>query len=335
MTGHTLRRLLALAAMLAATFLIACGSSDDSGGGGSDGASTTAAGGDDIKIVVVSHGQAADPFHSIIKRGAEAAGEELGADVTYKGLERFDIAKMVQNIDAAIATKPDGLVVSYPDADAIGPKIEEAVKAGIPVVVNDWATTDNPVTEHGALAYVGSDEDAAGRQAGVRLREAGVTHALCVNPELGNVVLDVRCNGFAEGLGGKSDVLGVDLNDPTAIQQRIEAALSKNSDIDGIITLWAQGSDSAIAALEKTGKDRDVQLATFDLSPEALANVRDGKIRFAIDQQPWMRGYLSVMNLIKYAKYGVSAVGPVPTGPMFITSDNAAQVIELSKQGLR
>jgi simple sugar transport system substrate-binding protein len=324
-----LRLLLAVAAVVAALFIAACGDDDD----GTETAAGTSGG--DIDIAFVSHGQAADPFHSIIKKGAEAAADETGVSLRWQGLEKFDIAQMVQNIEAAIATNPDGLIVSYPDPDAIGPKIDEAVEKGIPVVVADWATSDDPVADHGALAYVGSNEQVAGEEGGARLREAGVTHALCVNPEVGNVVLDVRCDGVTKGLGGKVDVLGVDLNDPTAVQKSIEGALSEDPDIDGIITLWAPGSEQALAAVEATGKEDEVTLATFDLSPEAAAAVADGRILFAIDQQPWIRGYLPVLSLAKFNELGVTAVGPVPTGPMFITEQNADQVVELAEQGLR
>jgi simple sugar transport system substrate-binding protein len=334
MTYRGLKGLLLALAAIAALLLVACGGNDNSaktGGASTAGGGASTAGNGNIKIVFVSHAQAADPFHSIIKKGAEAAAKELGVKFTFVGLEKFDLAKMAQNIDAAIASKPDGLIVSDPDSDVIGPKIQEAVDKGIPVVVADFANEQ----KRGALAYVGSNENDAGIQGGQRMRAAGVKHALCVNPEVGNVVLDVRCNAFSKGLGGKTDVLGVDLNDPTAVQQRIEATLKARPDVDGIITLWAQGSDSAVAALEHVGKESSVKLATFDLSPEALTGVKDGKIQFAIDQQPYMRGYLPVLFLEKFKELGVSAVGAVPTGPMFITKDNAPQVFDLSQRGLR
>jgi simple sugar transport system substrate-binding protein len=328
MKGRRLKGVLLVLAAVASVLLAACGGGDKDAG---DGNAKAAGGGGDIDIVFVSHAQAADPFHSIIKRGAEAAAKDLGVNFKFVGLEKFDLARMSQNIDAAIASKPDGLIVSDPDSSVVGPKIEEAVKKGIPVVVADFADEQ----QRGALAYVGSNEEQAGLQGGQRMRDLGVKHALCVNPEVGNVVLDVRCGSFTKGLGAKTDVLGVDLNDPTAVQKRIEATLQAKSDVDGIVTLWAQGSDSALAAVEHAGKENDVKVATFDLSPEALAGVQDGKIQFAIDQQPYMRGYLPVLFLAKYKQYGVTAVGPVPTGPLFITKNNAAQAIELSKQGLR
>jgi simple sugar transport system substrate-binding protein len=88
----------------------------------------------DINIVVVSHGQASDPFWSVVKNGVAEAAKDTGAKVDYRAPETFDMVQMAQLIDAAINQKPQGIVVSIPDADALGPSIQRAVAAGIPVI---------------------------------------------------------------------------------------------------------------------------------------------------------------------------------------------------------
>ena len=156
------------------------------------------------RIVVVVHGQASDPFWSVVKNGVDEAQKVTGATVEYRAPATFDMVEMAQLIDAAVASKPDGLVVSVPDAAALGDSIKNAVASGIPVV--SMNSGSDVREELGVLVHVGQTEFEAGEGGGKKMKEAGVTKAICVNQEVGNVALDLRCEGFAKGLGG--DVAG-------------------------------------------------------------------------------------------------------------------------------
>lgn len=282
-------------------------------------------------IVVVAHGQANDPFWSVVKNGVEEAGKDTGVNVDYRSPETFDMVAMAQLIDAAVNQEPDGLVVSIPDADALGPSIERAVAAGIPVIsINSGSDVSK---ELGALLHVGQDERDAGVAAGEKLAEMGGTNAICVNQEVGNVSLDLRCEGFAEGFGGTVTVLPTS-NDPTEIQSKVAAALSSDESIDTIMALGAgTAGEPSVAAAKASG--RDIKVATFDLSASFLQSVVDGDAAFAIDQQQFLQGYLAVDFLALNAKYGLMPGGNVPSGPNLITADKAAQVIDLSSKGIR
>lgn len=326
-------RWLAGAAVLGLT-LAACGTqteSPDGSAGGEDGGGSR-----DLRIVVVTHGQASDPFWSVVANGVNQARDDLGITVEYNAPETFDMVAMGQLIDTAVASEPDGLVVSIPDADALGGPIQAAVEAGIPVVsINSGSDVYQDL---GILTHVGQTEFEAGVGAGERMAEAGVTNTICVNQEVGNVALDLRCEGFAEGLGGvPSEVVAVDLTDPTGAQAAIEAALSSDETIDGILTLGPTGADPALAALEASGRAGDVQIATFDLSENVLNALDAGEMLFAIDQQQYLQGYLGVLIVTQFAEYGLLPGGgsPILTGPGFVTQENAAQVIELSAEGIR
>ena len=292
---------------------------------------------DDIRIVVVSHGQAADPFWSVVQNGAAQAGEDLGVTVEYQAPQTFDMVAMAQLIDAAVASSPDGLVVSIPDAEALGPSIEAAVAAGIPVISMN---SGSDVAEGlGISTHVGQTEYEAGLGGGERMAEAGVTKALCVNQEVGNVALDLRCQGFTDGItaaGGTVEVLAVEITDPTGAQQAIEAALTADPEINGILTLGPTGAAPAIAALESLGQTGTIPLATFDLSPEVLQGIVDGNLLFAIDQQQYLQGYLPIVLLTLNARNLNTVANPViMTGPGFVTAENAERVIELSEAGTR
>jgi simple sugar transport system substrate-binding protein len=288
---------------------------------------------EDVSIQVVTHGQAADPFWSVVKNGVDTAADDFGVTVDYRAPEKFDVVRMRQLIDSAVARKPDGIAVSIPDPDALTASIRKAVDAGIPVVsINSG---DDVSDEVGALAHVGQSERLAGVQAGQRMKEEGVRNALCINQEVGNAALDLRCEGFREGLGGQVEVLAVDLTDPTSAQSRVSNSLRTRGDVDGILTLGPTGADPTIAALRDAGKLGDITVATFDLSPSALKAVRDGDLLFAIDQQQFLQGYLPVQMLTHFAQLGLAPANDVLTGPAFVTRDNAGRVIDLAEEGLR
>ena len=284
-------------------------------------------------IIVVSHGQASDPFWSVVKNGVERAAKDTGANVDYRAPETFDMVAMGQLIDAAVNQEPDGLVISMPDADALGPSVEKAVAAGIPVI--SMNSGSDVAKELGALLHVGQSEYDAGKIAGAKMAELGGSKGLCINHEVGNVSLDQRCAGFEEGFGGEVTVLPT-TNDPTEIEAKVKAALDSDGDIDTVIALGASlAGEPAVTAVDAVGKGGDVLIGSFDLSGGYLQSVADGKAAFAIDQQQYLQGYLPVVFLALHAEYGLMPGGDVPSGPNLITSDKAAQVIDLSSQGIR
>jgi simple sugar transport system substrate-binding protein len=291
----------------------------------------------DVRIVVVSHGQASDPFWSVVQNGVNQAGTDMGVTVEYQAPQTFDMVAMAQLIDAAVASNPDGLVVSIPDADALGDSIRAAVDAGIPVI--SMNSGSDVAAELGVLNHVGQTEYEAGYGGGQRMAAAGATNAICVNQEVGNVALDLRCEGFTaamEEAGGTVEVLAVELADPVDAQQRIAAALTANPDADSMLTLGPTGAAPALAALEESGQLGQILLATFDLSPEVLEAVRDGNMLFAIDQQQYLQGYLPIVMLTLYATNLNTIANPVlMTGPGFVTQETAERVIDLSAAGTR
>lgn len=284
-------------------------------------------------IAVVTHGQANDAFWSVVKNGVETAAKDSGAKVTYRAPESFDMVAMSRLIDAAVNQKPDGLVVSLPDASALGPAIQRAVKAGIPVItINSGLESSKKL---GAVLHVGQSEYDAGKSAGEKLKAMGGKNGICVNQEVGNVSLDLRCKGFADGFGGKSKVVPTG-NDPTEVRSKVKAALDSDTAIDTIMALGAStAGEPALAAAKDSGRLAKIHVATFDLSAGFLKAIAAKEASFAIDQQQFLQGYLPVSFLALHAKFGLIPGGNVPSGPNLITSDKAAQVIDLSAKGIR
>ena len=284
------------------------------------------------RFVMVTHGVPSDPFWSVVKNGAEAAADLVGAELEYRAPSTFDMAKMQQLVQAAVASDPDGLILSFTDENALGGAVQNAVDNGIPVITIN--SGGDVARDYGARLHVGQSEYEAGKQAAERMQELGVEKGVCVNHEQGNQGLDQRCDGFVEGFDGNAEQLATTY-DPTNMRNAIVAYLNENSDVRGVLTLGALAADPMIRAMREQGATDMFTLGTFDLSPGILEALDAGELDFAIDQQQYMQGYLPVMFLDQFVKNGLLPAGDVATGPGFVTQENAAQVIELSSQGIR
>ena len=302
-----------------------------------DRAGRESAGRGDLRFVVVTHGQAADPNWSVVQNGVRQAARDMGVSAEYQAPESFDMVAMGQLIDAAVASRPSGLVVSIPDPSALRAPIQKAIRAGIPVVsINSGGDV---AAELGAIMHVGQTEYEAGHAAGERMAQEGVRNAFCVNHEVGNGALDQRCDGMRDAMqqtGATSQVLAVELADPTETQQRIQAAMAANPTIDGMLALGPVTAASAMQAVGATGRSGSVRLATFDTSPEVLRAIAEGELLFAVDQQMYLQGYLPIVLLTLHtSNLNTLANDVIRTGPSFITSENAERLIELSARGTR
>ena len=339
------KRIILILVLAFALLVAACGGDDGAESttttaGGSEGSTTTAATGAVTQrgyhFIVVSHGQSSDPFWSVAANGASDAAKDMGVQVDWQAPGTFDMVAMSQIIDAAVAAHPDGLVVTIPDADALGDSIKSAVAAGIPVI--SMNSGSDVFASLGVLVHVGQTEFEAGLIAGQKFKDEGVTSAICINQEVGNVALDLRCQGFEEGLGVSVKVVAVNLSDPTGAQATVAGELQANP-VDGILTLGPTGALPTLAALTDAGMLGQVKFATFDLSPEVLQAIVDGDMLFAIDQAQYLQGYLPIVLLTKYLETGALPLGSVDrvilTGPQIVTADKAADVIKYSEEGLR
>jgi simple sugar transport system substrate-binding protein len=264
----------------------------------------------------------------------------MGVTVNYNApAQESDMPGMSSLIDAAVAKKPSGLVVSIPNPDALSPSISKAIAAGIPVV--SMNSGSDVFKSLGIIAHVGQTELQAGIGAGERFKAAGAKNVVCFNQEVGNQALTLRCNGLFQGMGltdpSKGKVLTGKISDPTGMQSTISAALQADPTIDGILTLGPSVAVPALAAV--TGSGKPIHLATFDLSADVLTAIKDGKMDFAIDQQQFLQGYLPIVILTNYAETRNlptgDGTGLIMTGPGFVTKDNAADVIALAAKGLR
>jgi simple sugar transport system substrate-binding protein len=292
-----------------------------------------------VRIAVVTHGEASDPFWSVVKNGIDQAARDLGVDVSYHAADVYAPGRMRRLIEAAVASRPDGLVVTLPDAAALAPALRKATRAKIPVVVINAGV--DAYRRLGAFLFVGQPEYAAGVAAGRRMGAAGVRDAICVVHQTGVASLQQRCRGFASGLatfGGRSTVLEIEHQQQREAVGRLIGWIAGTApQTDGVLTLGPAGATPALAALREARAVDRIKLATFDLAPDILRALRAGEMQFAIDQQPYLQGYLPIVFLTQRTQFGLTpAEGTtIPTGPNFVTPAEAAQVTRLTGEGIR
>ena len=293
-----------------------------------------------LYIIGVFHADVSNSFSSVVKKGVEQAGKDLGVKVEFVGPDKFDVVAEGQLIEAAIAKKPDGMFVSLPDCDALKPTVQQAIEAGIPVMsFNSGASC---FKDAGSLVHVAEDGIIAGMGAGERLAKLGAKNVICLNHEVGNAILEDRCNGIAQAIekaGGKSTVIPTSLADPSVTKGALEAAFLKDPTIDAIGGEWGGGPSPAVIdqTLTELGLQGKVIVSYFDPGSDTLPMIKEGKIAFMTSQVPFNQGYLPVEFLAAYIRYGVLPGGPtgvVDNGGFFITKDNVDKIMELVKGGI-
>ncbi len=275
-----------------------------------------------ITIAMVTHAVPGDTFWDQIRTGAKAAAKKDNVKLVYSNdPEGSKQATLVQN---AIDQHVDGIAVTLAHADAMKNVVKKAINAKIPVVafnagLDDWK-------KFGIMSYFGQDEMIAGEEVGKKLNELGGKHVVCVNQEQGHVGLEARCAGIKKTFKGKSEELYVKSADMSDVKARVTAKLQSDSSIDYVMTLGFPFALTALKSVKSAGSNAKV--ATFDLNDEVVQDIKDGKIEFAVDQQPYLQGYLAVDSLWLY-KFNGAVIGggqPVLTGPAFVTKDNVGDL---------
>lgn len=278
------------------------------------------------RFVLVSHAPDSDSWWNTIKNAIQVAGDQMGVTVEYRNPPTGDLADMARIVEQATASAPNGIIATIADYDVLSGPLSNAVANGIPVITINSGTEEQS-KQIGALMHVGQPEHAAGFGAGERAKAAGVTKFLCVNHYITNPASVERCQGYADALGVELGSQMIDAGqDPGEIRSKVMAHLQANPDTNGVLTLGPTSAHPTIAALNDAGRAGDIHFGTFDLSGEIADAIKSDVIAFAIDQQPYLQGYLPVVILTNLARYGVVPGNSINSGPGFVTKDNIALV---------
>ncbi len=283
-----------------------------------------------LTIAMVTHEAPGDSFWDKVRAGAEVAAAKDNVDLKYSNDPTAPgEANLVQN---AVDSKVDGIAATFLSPDAMKGAVKAATDANIPVV--GFNTGIGQYKELGALMYFGSDEDIAGKAVGEKITAAGAKHPLCVIQEQGSVALEARCAGVKANAPDTENVQ-VTGTDIPSVTSTIGAKLQQDPSIDYVVTLGAPIALAAQQSIEQSGSK--AKLVTFDLNADVAKQIKDGKIEFSVDQQPYLQGYLAVDSLWLYLtnKNDIGGGQPVLTGPSFVDSTNIDAIAEYAANNTR
>jgi len=264
-------------------------------------------------------------------QGAQAAADKDNIELRYSNdPEAPNQANLVQS---AIDSKVNGIAVTLAKPDAMAPAVKAALAANIPVVAFN-SGFDN-FKQQGIQEYFGQDEKLAGVAAGERLNTDGAKKVICVIQEQGQVALESRCAGVTQGFKGQTEILNVNSKDMPSVESTITAKLQQDPSVDHVVALGAPIALTAVQSVGNAGSSAKV--VTFDTNAALVDAIKSGKVEWAVDQQPFLQGYLAIDSLWLFInnKNLIGGGQPTLTGPSFIDKSNIDAVAELAKSGTR
>jgi len=300
---------------------------------------------DALTFAMVSHGGVGNPFWIVVIKGMDDACALLDANCQWLSDPVDNVNDMAGYWDDALALNPDGIGTTSPNPDVIRGGVETAAERGIPVIIFNTADP-NAGTDQAlpALFYIGASEFQGGRSNALRiLAEAaadGVTinRVVCPIQEVGHSGLEARCAGVESVMdenGIPVDRLTI-TNDVTASAGTIQDYFAANPDTNAITLLGPNPSSSWNLAAQEMGlAPRQVYATTHDTSQEIYSMIQSGYLLQAIDQQPYLQGFQTIMWLFLNSQYKLAPGGDIFTGPGVIDASNVDAIIELTAAGYR
>jgi simple sugar transport system substrate-binding protein len=313
------------------------------------------------RYVLVSHAADSDSWWNTVKNAIRHAGEDYGVQVDYRNPPDGDLSDMARLLEQAAARNYTGVAYDVADIDVLTKPVARINAKGINTVTINAGTPEQS-RKLGAIMHIGLGNYEAGKAAGEKAKAAGVSSFLCINHNATNQAQFERCKGFGDALGLKdirSSVIDTGV-DPTVVAAKVGAYLRNNPGTQAILAL---GPDAAVASaqvVQRMGLSGKIFFATFDLLPGITDAIKKGTINFAIDQQPYLQGYMSIAALViahrentkdpariiaalkanpkfqaRLAAYGLKPVygeRDVAPGPAFVTKENVSFVEKYAGQ---
>lgn len=300
---------------------------------------------DGLVFRMVSHGGPGNPFWTVVIKGQEDACALLQADCLWLGDEQFSLEGMAGYWEDALASNPDGVGTTVPDPEVIRSGVQTAADLGIPVIVYNTADP-NAGTDRAlpTLFYIGANEFTGGvsnaRRVFSQAEADGATIAkgVCTIQEQGHSGLEARCAGVQsvfDEMGVPLDILNIN-NNPAESAATIADYFAANADTNAIFMLGPSPSSALNLYVQESGIEPGTLYATtHDTSTEIYDMIESGILLQAIDQQPYLQGYETIMWLYLNSQYKLAPGGDIFTGPGVIDGSNVAAIKELTASGYR
>jgi simple sugar transport system substrate-binding protein len=281
------------------------------------------------RFVFVNHALT-NPFFVPAKNGSRDAASLLGVDVTWTGSTRSDAGEMVKAMRDAIASGADGIAVSIVDPTAFNGPTQLAVSHGVPVV----SYNADGGKQNKRLAYVGQDNYQSGLELGARLARLcsrGDVYLFIATPGQANI--QPRIDGALDAIRDSGKPIRTHVV-PSGVsvgreRKKIEATYLANRNLRGLFAVDA-GSTAGVAEVMRKYRlhKRGVRAGGYDLLPATLRAIHDRDLDFTIDQQPYLQGFLPVLQMFLY-RYSDHLVAPADTntGLNFVTRQNVVRYL--------
>ena len=294
-----------------------------------------------VGVVYFATHAIAHPFWSIVEIGAKEGARDACLELKWTQDVEFSVTTTVERMEMAIAETPEVLVITATEPRMMDRTVKRAREKGIPIIA---INVEDPAPDQGGLdylVYIGGDEEKGGYAAADQIVKRGPTpkRAACFNSFPGHVGLEARCKGFTDRMreaGVETDTLDVS-GGPANAEGAISAYLIANSDANAFFTVspGPENYEVAHAQLAQQNRTEGSSLTTFDLTPYILKNIKNGTTLAAIDQQPYLQGYLASVLARTYFDWGAIPGGDILTGPGVVNSDNVEVVISGAAAGRR
>jgi ribose transport system substrate-binding protein len=304
-----------LVSLLAVTMLVAmaCQAASSPGGAAK------------VRIAFVA-GQIGITFYTGVECGAKQAAKDFNVDLNWTGSHNWDINEERPIIDAALATNPEGWVISPTDPDALIPTITDLMAKGIPVV-----TIDAPMSKPAELQNIQSNHYAGGQTAAAAMIKltGGTGKYLVLQLTPGLPDIGGRAKGFEDDMAKAGATLLPDVfpgTDQALAADAVTAAIGANPDLKGVYATHESAANGASSAIKSANKQGTIKLVAFDSAPNQVADLKNGVYDALVAQAPFNMGYYSVKLVAQVIRKEVdpkTVVHDNPTGLYAITKDNA------------
>lgn len=278
------------------------------------------------RFVFVNH-VTTNPFFVPTVYGIQDACALLGCTYQWTGSETSDVAQMVNAMNAAIAGKADGIAVAIVDPKGFDAPTARAMQAGIPVFSYNADAPAGGANKR--LAYIGQDLYQSGVQVGeriVKLVDSGLVPIFIATP--GQLNIQPRFNGAKAAIEKSGKKINVQMiaSGPTVNEElsKIKAYYLGHQDLKGMFAVDA-GSTQGVAETMKQYnlQKKGVHAGGYDLLPKTLQLIDEGALDFTVDQQPYLQGFYTVMEMFLFkASGGLTGPAEINTGLKFVTKDS-------------
>ena len=284
-------------------------------------------------FVFVNH-VTTNAFFTPTQYGIQDACALLGCKYQWTGSETSDVGQMVNAFNTALSSKADGIAVAIVDAKAFDAPVKQALQAGIPVVSYN---ADSPTpSQNGRMAYIGQDLFQSGVQVGQRIVSlvgSGDVVGFIATP--GSLNIQPRIDGIKQAIDQSGAAINF-VEVATGAKQEdelaaVEAYYLGHKNLKGMVAVDGGSTASVGQIMQKYNlPSQGVHAGGYDLELLTLQAVQQGFLDFTVDQQPYLQGFIPVVQLFLYKlSGGLAQPAETDTGLLFVTKSNVGPYLNV------